>query len=160
MIDLLHGYFDVKTEDDARKRREKITGRVLALDRSLEDTLPYLCALLGLTEEKGPLAQMDAQIRRRRTLDAIKRLLVRESLKQPLMVVFEDLHWIDDETQALLDLLADSIATARVLLADRQRDGTIVASTGNPHVRRPRLSAFRSFRCGCRSWRNFIRLAI
>ena len=116
VIDLLHGYFDVKTEDDARKRREKITGRVLALDRSLEDTLPYLCALLGLTEEKGPLAQMDAQIRQRRTLDAIKRLLLRESLKQPLMVIFEDLHWIDDETQALLNLLADSIATARVLL--------------------------------------------
>ena len=116
VIDLLHGYFDVKTEDDARKRREKITGRVLALDRSLEDTLPYLCALLGLTEEKGPLAQMDAQIRQRRTLDAIKRLLIRESLNQPLMVVFEDLHWIDDETQALLNLLADSIATARVLL--------------------------------------------
>ena len=116
VIDLLHRYFDVKTEDDARKRREKITGRVLALDRSLEDTLPYLCALLGLTEEKGPLAQMDAQIRQRRTLDAIKRLLVRESLKQPLMVVFEDLHWIDDETQALLNLIADSIATARVLL--------------------------------------------
>jgi class 3 adenylate cyclase len=116
VIDLLHGYFDVKTDDEARKRREKITGRVLALDRSLEDTLPYLCALLGLTEEKEPLTQMDAQIRQRRTLDAIKRLLLRESLKKPLMVIFEDLHWIDAETQALLNLLADSIATARVLL--------------------------------------------
>jgi class 3 adenylate cyclase/tetratricopeptide (TPR) repeat protein len=116
VTDLLRSYFEITSEDDERKQRQKITGRVLALDRSLEDTLPYLCALLGLTEEKEPLTQMDAQIRQRRTLDAIKRLLLRESLKQPLMVLFEDLHWIDAETQALLNLLADSIATARVLL--------------------------------------------
>jgi tetratricopeptide (TPR) repeat protein len=59
---------------------------------------------------------MDAQIRRRRTLDAIKRVLLRESLNQPLMVMFEDLHWIDDETEAFLNLLADSIGTAKILL--------------------------------------------
>ena len=40
----------------------------------------------------------------------------RESLNQPLMVIFEDLHWIDDETQAFLNLLADSIGTAKILL--------------------------------------------
>src|SRR5215469_4526461 len=59
---------------------------------------------------------MDGQIRRRRTQDAIKRILLRESLNQPLILVFEDLHQIDDETQALLNLLADSIGTSRVLL--------------------------------------------
>jgi predicted ATPase len=59
---------------------------------------------------------MDAQLRRRRTLDAIKRIVLRESLNQPLMLVFEDLHWIDSETQALLNLLGDSIGTAKVLL--------------------------------------------
>ena len=59
---------------------------------------------------------MDAQVRKRRTLDAIKRILLRESLNQPLMVIFEDLHWIDEETQALLNLLADSIGTAKILL--------------------------------------------
>ena len=59
---------------------------------------------------------MDAQVRKRRTLDAIKRILLRESLNQPLMVIFEDLHWIDEETQAFLNLLADSIGTAKILL--------------------------------------------
>ena len=59
---------------------------------------------------------MDAQVKKRRTLDAIKRILIRESLNQPLMVIFEDLHWIDEETQALLNLLADSIGTAKILL--------------------------------------------
>jgi predicted ATPase len=59
---------------------------------------------------------MDAPIKHQRTLDAIKRIILRESLNQPVVIVFEDLHWTDAETQALLDLLADSIANARVLL--------------------------------------------
>ncbi len=59
---------------------------------------------------------MDAHVRQRRTLEAIKRILLRESLNQPLIIIFEDLHWVDAETQALLDLLADAIANARVLL--------------------------------------------
>ena len=116
VIDLLHGYFKISGEDDARARREKIGGKVLMLDRALEDTLPYLFALLGIVEGDDPLAEMDAQVRKRRTLDAIKRILLRESLNQPLMVIFEDLHWIDEETQALLNLLADSIANAKILL--------------------------------------------
>jgi class 3 adenylate cyclase/predicted ATPase len=116
VIDLLRNYFDITVADDERKRREKVTGRVLALDRSLEDTLPYLFSLLGIVEGDDPLPQMDGQIKKRRTLEAIKRIVLRESLNQPLMVIFEDLHWIDDETQELLNLLADSIGTAKFLL--------------------------------------------
>jgi class 3 adenylate cyclase/predicted ATPase len=114
--ELLNCYFEIEAEDDARKRREKITGKVLTLDRMLEDALPYFYALLGVEETSDARAQMDAQTRARRTLDAIKRILLRESLNQPLLLMFEDLHWIDAETQALLDLLADAIANARVLL--------------------------------------------
>jgi class 3 adenylate cyclase/tetratricopeptide (TPR) repeat protein len=116
VIDLLRNYFDISTTDDERRRREKVAGRVVTLDRSLEETLPYLFALLGIVEGDDPLAQMDGQIRKRRTLEAIKRILLRESLNQPLMVIFEDLHWIDEHTQELLNLLADSIGTAKVLL--------------------------------------------
>src|SRR5580700_3295414 len=116
VIDLLKSYFEIAPEDEERKRREKVAGKVLMLERSLEDTLPYLFVLLGIEETPGEFAQMDAQIRRRRTLEAIKRLLLRESLNRPLIVVFEDLHWIDGETQALLDILADAIANARVLM--------------------------------------------
>ncbi len=116
LLELLNNYFDIQVEDDARKRREKITGKALTLDRALEDTLPYLFALLGLDETAGALGQMDAQVRQRRTLDAIKRILLRDSLNQPLIIVFEDLHWVDAQTQALLDMLAEAIANARVLM--------------------------------------------
>ena len=103
-------------DDDARRRREKIAGKILILDRALEDTLPYIFTLLEVAESDDPLARMDAEIRRRRTLDAIKRLLLRESLNQPLIVIFEDLHWLDEGSRALLNLLADSIGTARVMM--------------------------------------------
>src|SRR5713101_831373 len=116
VIDLLHGYFEITSEDDGRRRREKVGGRVLMLDRALEDALPYLFSLLGIADTPEPLAQMDGQVKKRRTLDAIKRILLRESLNQPLIVMFEDLHWIDEQTQELLNLLADSLGTAKILL--------------------------------------------
>ena len=116
VIDLLHNYFRITSDDDARARREKVAGKVAILDRSLEDALPYLFGLLGIVEGDDPLAQMDGQVKKRRTLEAIKRILSRESMNQPLMVIFEDLHWIDDETQAFLNLLADSIGTGKILL--------------------------------------------
>ncbi len=116
VIDLLHSYFKIASQDDQRSRREKIAGRIAILDRELEGTIPYLYSLLGIAEASGPLAQMDPQTRKRGTLDAIKRIILRESLNQPLMIIFEDLHWIDEGTQALLNLLADSIGTAKILL--------------------------------------------
>jgi AAA ATPase domain/Adenylate and Guanylate cyclase catalytic domain len=99
VIDLLRNYFKIASDDDERTRREKVTGRVLALDRNLEDTLPYLFSLLGIVEGEDPPAQMDGQIRKRRTLEAIKRIVLRESLNQPLMMILEDLHWMDEQTQ-------------------------------------------------------------
>ncbi|HJY80948.1 MAG TPA: adenylate/guanylate cyclase domain-containing protein [Candidatus Binatia bacterium] len=116
VIDLLRNYFQITPQDDERRRREKITGKVFTLDRGLEDTLPYLCFLLGISEPTSSLPQMDPQIRRRRTLEALKRVLLRESLNQPLILIFEDLHWLDSETQAFLSLLSESLATARLLL--------------------------------------------
>ncbi|MBV8357615.1 MAG: AAA family ATPase, partial [Deltaproteobacteria bacterium] len=116
VIDLLRNYFDIAAGDNERKRREKVTGKIVTLDRSLEDTVPYLFSLLGIVEGDDPIGQMDGQLKKRRTLDALKRILLRESLNQPLIVMFEDLHWIDEQTQEFLNLLADSLANARILL--------------------------------------------
>src|SRR4029077_18556627 len=116
VLELLYRYFGIEDADDKAARRGKIETRISALDPALDDTLPLLYTLMVLHEGPDPHAQMDPQIKRRRTLDAIKRIILRESLNQPLVMIFEDLHWIDDETQTLLDLLTESIANARVLL--------------------------------------------
>jgi predicted ATPase len=116
VLELLSTYFEISRDDDDRKRRERILGKVLGLDRNLEDVMPYLYLLHGIADSGDSLAQMDPHIKRRRTLEAIKRIMLRESLNHPLMLIFEDLQWIDGETQALLNLLVDAIANARILL--------------------------------------------
>ena len=116
LVDLLKTYFQLDPSDDERTRQEKITGRVLTLDRSLEDTLPYLFSLLSIENQTSHLPGMDAQIRRQRTFAALKKLFLRESLNQPLILIVEDLHWIDAETQGFLDALSDSVPSAPLLL--------------------------------------------
>ena len=116
VIDLLKGYFQIEGRDDPRRMREKVMGKLLALDRSLEPSLPAFLALLDVSVEDGPWEALDPPQRRQRTLEAIKRLLLREAQDQPLLLVFEDLHWIDSETQGLLDSLIEGLPTARVLL--------------------------------------------
>jgi predicted ATPase len=116
VLELLRGCFGIADTDPANIRREKVRATLTALEPALEDTLPYLFGLMGLVEGPDPFAQMDARIRRQRTLDAIKRILLRDSMQKPILLVFEDLHWIDEQTQTLLDLLVESVASAPILL--------------------------------------------
>jgi class 3 adenylate cyclase/tetratricopeptide (TPR) repeat protein len=116
VIELLRGYFQIEPRDDVRKIREKVTGKLLSLDRALETALPALLALLDVPVEDDQWARLDPPQRRQRTLDAVKHLLLRESHVQPLVVVFEDLHWIDGETQNVLEKLIDSLPTAPMLM--------------------------------------------
>jgi predicted ATPase/class 3 adenylate cyclase len=116
LIDLLKAYFKITDRDDHREIREKVTGKLLTLDKALEPTLPAFLALLDVAVEDQQWKLLDPPQRRQRTLDAVKRLLLRESQLQPMLLVIEDLHWIDSETQALLDSLIESLPTARLLL--------------------------------------------
>src|SRR6516165_4522333 len=116
VIDLLKRYCHVDDGDDVRTIRAKVTGQVVTLDETLQDTFPALLALLDALPDDSPFLQLDPPQRRQRTLEALKRVLLRESQVQPLLLVFEDVHWIDTETQALLDSLVESLPTARLLL--------------------------------------------
>jgi class 3 adenylate cyclase/tetratricopeptide (TPR) repeat protein len=116
VIDLIKGYFKIQDRDDLREIREKVTGKLLTLDRTLEPTLPALLALLDVPVDDGAWRALDPGQRRQRTLDAVRRLLLRESREQPLLLIFEDLHWIDSATQALLDSLVEGLGSARLLL--------------------------------------------
>src|SRR5262245_64408859 len=116
VIDLLRRYVHVEDGDDLRTIRARVTGQVLTLDAALQETVPALLALLDALPDDSPFLQLDPPQRRQRTLAALKRVLLRESQVQPLLLVFEDLHWIDTETQALLDSLVESLPTAWLLL--------------------------------------------
>ncbi len=116
VIDLLKAYFRIGERDDHREMREKVTGKLLTLDRDLEPILSVLLSLLQVPVDDPTWTALDPLQRRQRTLDAVRHLLLREARAQPLLVVFEDLHWIDSESQALLDALVDSLPVARLLL--------------------------------------------
>jgi class 3 adenylate cyclase/tetratricopeptide (TPR) repeat protein len=116
VLDLLKRYCHLEERDDPRTVRAKVTGQILTLDEALQDTIPALLFLLEVLPDDSPFRSLDPLQRRQRTLEALKRVLRRESQVQPLLLVFEDLHWIDAETQALLDSLVESLPTAQLLL--------------------------------------------
>jgi len=116
VIDLLKRYSHIDDHDDTRTIRAKLTGQVLTLDAALQDVIPALLALLDALPDGSPFRQLDPAQRRQRTLTALKRVLLRESQGLPLLLVCEDLHWIDTETQVLLDSLVESLPTSQLLL--------------------------------------------
>jgi class 3 adenylate cyclase/tetratricopeptide (TPR) repeat protein len=116
VIELLKTYFRIQARDDPRVIRERVAGKLRLLDRALEPLLTPLLALLDLSVDDAAWDALDRAQRRQLTLAAVKQLLLQESQVQPLLVVFEDAHWVDSETQALLDGLVESLPTTRLLL--------------------------------------------
>src|SRR3990170_4695537 len=114
LIDLLRRYFRIGDDDDPDHVREKVIGRLLALDERLRDAVPRFLDLLGGGDDQA--AAEDADHRRRLRVDAVKRLFLRESERQPVVLIFEDLHWVDDDTLALLGSLVEGLPTSRLLL--------------------------------------------
>ena len=114
--DLLKGYVGISDRDTPHDIQKKLTDKILALDPALTPTLPALLALLDLPVEDLQWQALDARHRRQRTMDAVKGVLLRETQVQPVLVVVEDLHWIDAETRACLDGLVESLPVTRLVL--------------------------------------------
>jgi tetratricopeptide (TPR) repeat protein len=139
LASLLRGYFQIGDQDERRTIRERVTGNLLTLDRTLAPELPALLTLLDVPVEDRRWKALDPPARRQRTIDALRRLLLRESQVQPIVVVFEDLHWIDTETQAALDRLVESLPTARLLLLVNYRPEYRHGWGGRTYYRQLRL---------------------
>jgi len=116
LINLLRDYFGLDERDMGESLRERITARLLALDETFRPVIPAIFTLLEVPLEDEVWRKLEPAQRRQATLDGVKRLLLRESHAQPLLLLVEDLHWIDSETQALLDSLVDSLPTAHIML--------------------------------------------
>src|SRR3989449_10579198 len=91
VIGLLKAYYQIEGRDDTRKIREKVTGKLLALDRSLEPFLPALLSLLDVAVEEPQWDRLDPPRPGQPTLHRVKRLLLPESQVQPVVTGFDDL---------------------------------------------------------------------
>jgi class 3 adenylate cyclase/tetratricopeptide (TPR) repeat protein len=143
VIDLLKGYFGISERDDLRSIRAKVTGHLFMLDETFKDMAPPVLWLLDALPEDDRLWNLEPPQRRRLTLDAVRRLLLRESRVQPLVLVLEDLHWIDAETQALLDSLVESLAAAPLLLLVNYRPEYGHDWSGKSYYRQLRIEPLR-----------------
>jgi tetratricopeptide (TPR) repeat protein len=139
VIDLLKAYFRIDERDDTRSIRAKATGHLLTLDEALKDVVPPILWLLDALPEEDGLRDLEPPQRRQLTLEAVKRLFLRESQIQPLVLVLEDLHWIDPETQALLDSLVASLHAAPVLLLVNYRPEYSHGWSGKTYYRQLRI---------------------
>src|SRR5262245_2772191 len=125
LVALLRRYFDLADRDDPAAIRTKVAARVRGLDPVLDPILPALLAVLDVAPDDPVWQALDPAERRHRIHEALKALVVRESQVQPLLLVMEDLHWIDGETQAFLDGLVERLPTARIMLLVNYRPGYI-----------------------------------
>jgi tetratricopeptide (TPR) repeat protein len=116
VIEFLKSYFEIDSRDDARMIREKVSARVLKVDQSLQDAIPPVLDLLEALPDDHAFRTLEPLQRRQQTATGITRLLLSESRVQPVVAVFEDLHWNDSLTLGLLKGLIASLSDVRMLL--------------------------------------------
>jgi class 3 adenylate cyclase/tetratricopeptide (TPR) repeat protein len=141
VVNLLKGYFEITQQDSLQTISDKVKTKLLALDGALAPTLPVLLALLDAPVNDPAWQSLDPAQRRRRMLDGVRYVLLREARQQPLLLIIEDLHWIDSETQAVLDSLVEGLASARVLLLVTYRPEYQHRWAGKPYYSQLRLDA-------------------
>jgi class 3 adenylate cyclase/tetratricopeptide (TPR) repeat protein len=116
VIELLRNYFKINVNDSARSVREKVTGKILTLDPLLQDVIPPVLDLLDALDDEHGFRSIDPLQRRQQTCQSVIRLLLSEARVQPVLAVFEDLHWNDSLTTGLLDELVVAAKDARFIL--------------------------------------------
>ncbi len=116
ILDIIKPYFEIEEGDREFIIRKKIKEKVLGLDEKLEHTIPSFQEFLSLKTDDEEYLKLEPKVKRERTFEAIRDLFIRESQNRPLILVFEDLHWIDRTSEEFLDYLIGWLANARIML--------------------------------------------
>ncbi len=116
ILDILKSYFKIEEEDREYMVKRKVREGLSRLHEKLLGHLPSFHELLSVQVEDERYLQLDPQQRRQRAFEAIRDLLIRLSQDKPLLLIVEDLHWIDKTSQEFLDDLIGRLATTRILL--------------------------------------------
>jgi class 3 adenylate cyclase/tetratricopeptide (TPR) repeat protein len=139
IMEMLRSHFGVGERDDADVVQDRVGQRLRALDETLGPLQSAFLTLLGVPVKDAAWRTLAPSRRRQEVLEAVTRLLVRESVTRPVCVVVEDLHWIDSETEAVLDALVESLPSARILLLVSHRPEYRHRWTGKSYYSQLRL---------------------
>ena len=115
-LDITKLYFNIQDDDKEQSIKNKVKERIVQLDEKLINILPSLQELLSVTVDNDKYLQIDPQQRKSMTFEAIMDLFIRESQQKPLVLVVEDLHWIDKTSEDFLDNLIGGMANTSILL--------------------------------------------
>ncbi len=116
LLDTLRTYFQLDAADDPRTVGDKVAAHLHTLQEDSWPTDPALLQVLDVPADDPQWQTLDPLRRRQHMIDALRRLLLRESRIQPLLLVFDSLHWMDSQTHAVLDAIVQSLADSRIFL--------------------------------------------
>ncbi|MCK5103390.1 MAG: AAA family ATPase, partial [Cyclobacteriaceae bacterium] len=140
IIDLLKKNFGIKEAESDEDIIEHIDERISKWDKSVLYTIPYLKYLLSVDSVDDSVKSMDAMERRAHIFDGLRAMLINESNHQPLIIVIEDLHWADEQSEAILDVLSEAIVASKVLLILTNRPEHRYAFIDHSHHHKINLS--------------------
>jgi transcriptional regulator with AAA-type ATPase domain/tetratricopeptide (TPR) repeat protein len=123
LIDLLKNAFAVQPADSDETIGERIDRTVASLNQDVRTSAPFLRSLLSIGASDPSIGQLDPKLRRAGTFEAIARLLHALAEVRPLIVVLEDVHWMDPATGEFLALMAENLVSGRILLCATCRTG-------------------------------------
>ncbi len=122
VLELYRGYFGITERDDDAEARKKIAGTLVLLDtEDFRETLPLLFDFLGVPDPEHPPPRMDPEARTRQLFAAVRRLARARSQREPAVLLFEDLHWIDGGSEAFLRNLVEVVQDTRTLIVVNYR---------------------------------------
>jgi class 3 adenylate cyclase/tetratricopeptide (TPR) repeat protein len=135
VLELYRAAFGIEAKDSERTARQKIAGFVVGLDESLVSSLPLLYDFLGVPDPEKPVSIPPGPERQRRLLALLQRLTVARGRREPAVLLFEDLHWIDDATAAFVENLVATVEVSRTLMLVNFRPEFRAEWTSRPDYR-------------------------
>src|SRR5262249_40553560 len=116
VLELMRDFFGLSEQDSGEAARRKIAGTLLLLDPALTDALPLVFDFLGVADPADPPLRMDPEARQRRLFTLTKQIGQVRSRREPSLLLFEDLHWIDESSAPFVETLVDATPGTRALL--------------------------------------------
>ena len=123
LIDLLKRACGVDDGDTEQVIGEKIEHAAARLGGELRPPAAFLRAMLSIDPGDGAVAAMDPKLRRAGMFEAVRQFLLASAEARPLVVMLEDVHWMDEATTEFLALMAESVESSRILLCVTHRTG-------------------------------------